>query len=177
MFAPAYLVDLYSSQAVKFSAAITRCNRVHIQFITVRASMMDDIFSLPNTDTPSAFSFHCIVHICCVPVFPGHYSNFLESHFVFLKSHLAFQKVLVFKFYIKLKQNCPVDRDRQRVSMVLLQLTRMLTQKKIFDPTVLQDTFGLESNVHTYSSIITSAHASILEKWPPKNACITGEPI
>ena len=42
----------------------------------------------------------CIIHICCVPVFPVRHSNFLESHFIFPKSHLAFQRVLVFKFFI-----------------------------------------------------------------------------
>ena len=59
LFAPARLVDSWSSQAVEFSAAITRCSRVHIQIVTVWASMMGDIFSLPATDTLRAFSFHC----------------------------------------------------------------------------------------------------------------------
>ena len=57
MFAPACLVDSWSSQAFEFSAAITRCSRVHIQIVTIRASMMGDIFSLPTADTLRAFSF------------------------------------------------------------------------------------------------------------------------
>ena len=57
-FAPACLVDSWSSQAVEFSAAITRCSRVHIQIVTVGASKMGDIFSLPATDTLRAFFFH-----------------------------------------------------------------------------------------------------------------------
>ena len=61
-FAPAHLVDSCSSQAVEFSAAITRCSRVHIQIVTVGASKMGDIFSLPTTDTLRAFFFHCIIH-------------------------------------------------------------------------------------------------------------------
>ena len=60
-FAPARLVDSCSSQAVEFSTAITRCSRVHIQIVTVGASKMGDIFSLPATDTLRAFFFHCIV--------------------------------------------------------------------------------------------------------------------
>ena len=64
LFAPACLVDSWSSQAIEFSAAITRCSRVHIQIVTVWASMMGDIFSLPATDTLRAFFFHCIIHIC-----------------------------------------------------------------------------------------------------------------
>ena len=63
-FAPASLVDSCSSQAVEFSTAITRCSRVHIQIVTVGASKMGDIFSLPATDTLRAFFFHCIIHIC-----------------------------------------------------------------------------------------------------------------
>ena len=47
LFAPARLVDSWSSQAVEFSAAITRCSRVHIQIVTVWGSMMGDIFSSP----------------------------------------------------------------------------------------------------------------------------------
>ena len=35
LFAPARLVDSWSSQAVEFSAAITRCSRVHIQILTL----------------------------------------------------------------------------------------------------------------------------------------------
>ena len=54
-FAPARLVDSWSSQAVEFSAAITRCSRVHIQIVTVWASKMGDIFSLPATDTLRAY--------------------------------------------------------------------------------------------------------------------------
>ncbi len=38
--------------------------RVHIQIVTVGASKMGDIFSLPATDTMRAFFFHCIIHIC-----------------------------------------------------------------------------------------------------------------
>ena len=63
-FAPARLVDSWSSQAVEFSAAITRCSRIHIQIVTVWASKISDIFSLPATDTLRAFFFHCIIHIC-----------------------------------------------------------------------------------------------------------------
>ena len=62
LFAPARLVDSWSSQAVEFSAAITRCSRVHIQIVTVWASMMGDIFSLPATDTLRAFFFQCTIH-------------------------------------------------------------------------------------------------------------------
>ena len=47
LFTPARLVDSWSSQAVEFSVAITRCSRVHIQIVTVWASKMGDIFSLP----------------------------------------------------------------------------------------------------------------------------------
>ena len=61
-FAPARLVDSCSSQAVEFSAAITRCSRVHVQIVTVGASKMGDIFSLPATDTLRAFFFHCIIY-------------------------------------------------------------------------------------------------------------------
>ena len=64
LFAPARLVDSWASQAVEFSATITRCSRVHIQIVTVWPSMMGDILSLPATDTPRAFSFHCTIHIC-----------------------------------------------------------------------------------------------------------------
>ena len=56
-FAPVRLVDSCSSQAVEFSTAITRCSRVHIQIVTVGASKMGDIFSLPATDTLRAFFF------------------------------------------------------------------------------------------------------------------------
>ena len=97
-FAPARLVDSCSSQAVEFSTAITRCSRVHIQIVTVGASKMGDIFSLPATDTLREFSFIVLSIFVKIPVFPGCHSNFLKSHFVFPKSHLAFQRVLVFKF-------------------------------------------------------------------------------
>ena len=64
LFTPVCLVDLWPSQAVEFSAAITHCSRVHIQIVTVWASMMGDIFSLPATDTLLAFFFHCTIHNC-----------------------------------------------------------------------------------------------------------------
>ena len=57
-------------QAVKFSAVITHCSRIHIQVISVWASMMGDIFSLPATSTQRAFFFCCTVHIFYIPVFP-----------------------------------------------------------------------------------------------------------
>ena len=63
LFAPARLVDSWPSQTVEFSAAITRCSRVHIQIVTVWASMMGDIFSLPAIDTLRAFFFHYTIHI------------------------------------------------------------------------------------------------------------------
>ena len=61
-FVPARLVDSCSSQAVEFSTAITRCSRVHIQIVTVGASKMGDIFSLPATDTLRAF-FYIYIYI------------------------------------------------------------------------------------------------------------------
>ena len=61
LFAPARLVDSWPLQAVEFSAAITHCSRVHIQIVTIWASMMGDIFSLPTTDTLWAFFFHCTI--------------------------------------------------------------------------------------------------------------------
>ena len=97
LFASACLVDSWSSQAVEFSAALTR-SWVHIQIVTIWASMMGDIFSLPATDTLKAFSFIVLSIFVKIPVFPRCHSNFLKSHFVFPKSHLAFQRVLVFKF-------------------------------------------------------------------------------
>ena len=59
----ACLVDSRSSQAVKFSSAIIRCYRVHIQNVTDRAIKMGDISPLPATDTLWAFSFRCTVHL------------------------------------------------------------------------------------------------------------------
>ena len=95
LFAPARLVDSWSSQVVEFSAGITRCSRVHIQIVTVLASKMGDIFSLPRYRHPEGiFSFIALSIFVKIPVFPGCHSNFLKSHFVFPKSHLAFQRVL-----------------------------------------------------------------------------------
>ena len=97
-FAPVRYVDSWSSQAVEFSAAITRCTRVHIQIVTVWASKMGDIFSLPATHTLRAFSFMVLYIFVKIPVFPGCHSDFLKSHFVFPKSHLAFQRVKLFRY-------------------------------------------------------------------------------
>ena len=71
LFAPVRLVDSWFSQAVEFSAAITRSSWVHIQIVTVWASMMGDIFSLRATDTLRVFFFHVTIHMCKIPVFPG----------------------------------------------------------------------------------------------------------
>ena len=58
------------------------------------------IYSPSPLQTPwGHFSFVVIFMFAKVPVFPGCHSNFLKSHFVFPKSHLAFQRVLVFKFF------------------------------------------------------------------------------
>ena len=64
LFAPACLVDLWPLQAVEFSAGIILYSRIHIQIVTVWASMMGDIFSLPATHTLRAFFFHCTINIC-----------------------------------------------------------------------------------------------------------------
>ena len=54
-------------------------------------------YILPHTPW-GHFSFILLSIFVKIPVFPGCHSNFLKSHFVFPKSHLAFQRVLVFKF-------------------------------------------------------------------------------
>ena len=57
------------------------------------------IYSPSPLQTPwGHFSFIVLSIFVKIPVFPGCHSNFLKSHFVFPKSHLAFQRVLVFKF-------------------------------------------------------------------------------
>ena len=53
------------------------------------------IYSPSPLQTPwGHFSFIVLSIFVKIPVFPGCHSNFLKSHFVFPKSHLAFQRVL-----------------------------------------------------------------------------------
>ena len=47
MFALACVVDTKPEQATKFSAAIIHYSKVDIQFVTITAIMMGDIFSRP----------------------------------------------------------------------------------------------------------------------------------
>ena len=57
------------------------------------------IYSPSPLQTPwGHFSFIVLSIFVKIPVFPGCHSNFLKSHFVFPKSYLDFQRVLVFKF-------------------------------------------------------------------------------